>query len=274
MSHWTQTAHDTWQVDGKEHIALASEQEVSWLNVADEGTGALLNNRVQHQAVMTQWSEAEACAVLEQTFEQWTLPRCIKIDNGLPFVNSKCRDNPTMPILWWVGLGIKVIQNTPRQPQENGIVEHLQGTTHRWVNPGLYHTPAQLQEATLEVARRQREVYRIRRKQDKTRLELHPNLTQNPRPYRRTLFSIQRVYQYLAQFVWERKVQPAGTIKLFGKSLPVGYKWRGQKVCVTFDPALNAWIIALSQAGTQLNICPNTWITQHTIFQAIGFSKN
>jgi transposase InsO family protein len=274
LTPWTREVHHTWQIDGKEHVCLANGDKVSWLNVADEGSGSLLSNRVNPNAVMTQWSEEEACAAVEEAFIEWTLPEQIKIDNGLPFVNSKCRDNPTMPVLWWVSMGIQVILNTPRQPQENGIVENLQGTTYRWVDPSQYQSGEQFQEATQEIARRQREVYRIRRKGDKTRKELYPQLEQKPRPYKREDFSIKRVYKYLAEFVWERKVQSSGRVKLFGDYLPVGYKWRGQKTCVTFDPALNAWIITLAKDGTQLNIIPNTWITKETIFQAIGFSKN
>ena len=247
---------------------------MSWLNVADEASGALLKNKVNPNPVMTQWSEPEACAAMEEAFIEWTLPKQIKIDNGLPFVNSSCRDNPTMPVLWWVGMGIKVILNTPRQPQENGIVENLQGTVYRWAVPSQYETRQQLQEATDQTAHRQRAAYRIRRKGDKTRTELYPQLDQRLRPYNREGFSIQRVYKYLAGFVWERKVKSNGRVKIFGDALPVGYKWRGEKVCVIFDPALNAWIIALASDGTQLNIVPNTWINQETIFQAIGFSKN
>lgn len=39
-STWTQEVHHTWQIDGKEQIALQSGEEVSWLNIADEASGA------------------------------------------------------------------------------------------------------------------------------------------------------------------------------------------------------------------------------------------
>jgi hypothetical protein len=98
----------------------------------------------------------------------------------------------------------------------------------------LYHTPKTLRQATTQVAHQQREVYRSRRKDDKTRLELHPELKDNHRPYRRSFFDIGKVYDYLLGFVWQRKVQANGTIKLFGQAPALGYKWRGQNGCVTF----------------------------------------
>ena len=38
--------HDTWQVDAAEHIRLATGQEVSWLRLVDECSGAPLETRV------------------------------------------------------------------------------------------------------------------------------------------------------------------------------------------------------------------------------------
>ncbi len=220
---------------------------------------------------MTQWSLPQACKAMEEAFQDWTLPQRIKIDNGLPFVNSKARQNPTLPILWWVGMGIDVIQNTPCRPQENGIVENLQGTTHRWVNPINYETVELLQQATDEISRRQRDVYRIRRQRDKTRNELYPQLEQCPRPYNRENFCIKKVNQHLATYVWYRKVQAKGGIRIFGQYLPLGSKWSGHNVSIILDPNLNAWIIALASNGTQLNIIPNTIFTKDTIFEGIGF---
>ena len=267
---WTDQVHHTWQIDGKEHIRLRDDQEVSWLHIADEGSGSLLGSEVGLSPVMTQWSESRACQAVEKAFKAWTLPQRIKIDNGLPFANPKTRDIPTMAILWWVGMGIEVVQNTPGRPQENGIVENLQGTACRWVNPSKYSEPPQLQQGLDEVSRRQREVYRIRRKGDKTRTELYPKLTDNPRPYRKKDFCIKKVHQYLAQFVWERSALANGRVKFFGKYLPIGCKWAGAKIAITFDPELNAWIMTLATCGTQVNIVPNKWINKKNIFQKIG----
>jgi hypothetical protein len=248
-------------------------RKIAKKKIADEASSSLLASKVNECSVMTQWSLPQACKAMEQAFQEWTLPKRIKIDNGLPFVNSKARNNPTLPILWWVGMGIEVIQNTPRRPQENGIVENLQGTTYRWVHPASYDNTQDLQRANDEISRRQREVYRIRRKEDKTRKELYPQLDDCPRPYDRTNFCIEKVHQYLSAYVWHRKVEAGGGIKLFGQYFPVGSKWKGQEVSIILDPAINHWIIALASDGTQLNMIPNTIFTQEKIFHGIGFDN-
>ena len=37
---WTKQPNHTWQIDGKGHIELGSGEQVSWMNIADEGTGS------------------------------------------------------------------------------------------------------------------------------------------------------------------------------------------------------------------------------------------
>ena len=43
---WAKQPHDTWQIDGKEQISLRSGQQVSWLNIADEASSAVLDTTV------------------------------------------------------------------------------------------------------------------------------------------------------------------------------------------------------------------------------------
>ena len=77
---------------------------------------------------MAQVPEAAMCEAVNHCFEKEGLPVRIKIDNGLPLVHPHQRDLPTRTVLWWVGLGIEVVCNKPRCPQQNGTVENLQGT--------------------------------------------------------------------------------------------------------------------------------------------------
>ena len=105
------------------------------MNIGDEATGAHLKALVYNVRTVGEIKANLGTQGINESFQRWGLPKRIKIDNGRPFVNSTSRKVPTKTILWWVGLGIKVIQNTPRRPQENGIVECLQGTMCSWSNP-------------------------------------------------------------------------------------------------------------------------------------------
>lgn len=43
---WTDIAHDTWQIDGKELVPLSTGEKVCWETIADEGTSTLLQSSV------------------------------------------------------------------------------------------------------------------------------------------------------------------------------------------------------------------------------------
>jgi len=124
-----------------------------------------------------------ATQIVNKCFERWGLPQEIKIDNGYPFVNPNYMNIPTKAKLWWIGLGINVIQNTPGVPQENGAVECLQGICSRWVNPILIECEYKLQRSLNEVSDFQRNDYQIPGLGYQTRIELYPELEENPRKY-------------------------------------------------------------------------------------------
>ena len=200
---WSVTAHETWQIDGKDRIglsAVSTEEEVSWMSIADEGTTSHLQATVYSCSQVAEINEQQALQDINGCFEKFGMPENIKIDNGKPFVNPKNRDVPTKSILWWVGLGINVIQNPPRTPQDNGAVENLQGTLYRWTKPSIFDNIEDFQNKINEESKFQRESYRIPSKGYKTRKELFPELETNKekRKFTPELFDIQNVYEFLA----------------------------------------------------------------------------
>lgn len=177
------------------------------------------------------------------SFERWQLPAAIKIDNGRPFVHPKHLDVPTWATLWWTGLGIEVIQNTPGRPQENGVVEGLQSTLNRWSNPARYDDLESFQKAVDEAGRIQREVYKVTTQNYQTRLSLFPELTQNKRIYRKENFDFTKVQQYLARKIWRRTVKQSGEIRFMGVPIYVGYRWSAQIVTLSYDPQEDLWVV-------------------------------
>lgn len=181
--------------------------------------------------------------MVNHSFEQWGLPQKIKIDNGRPFVNPSNTDVPTLAILWWTGLGIELIQNTPGRPQENGAVEGLQGTLYRWVNPQKYFDRDSFQLAVNEAGRIQREVYKIPAQAYQTRISLFPKLSNNPRTYSKDKFDFSKVEEFLAKRIWSRKVKQNGEIRFMGEAIYVGYKHAAKQVTLSYDPLESIWSI-------------------------------
>ena len=213
------------------------------------------------------------CQAVNHCFEKEGLPKRIKIYNGLPLVLPHDRDMPTLTVLWWIGLGIEVVCNKPRCPQQNGTVENLQGTCLRWSSPLECHSAQELQDSLDETCRIQRNVFRLRKKQGKTRQELYPQLDANPRRYTPEAFDYGRVKHYLAQQVWNRIVPGCGSISFARNIIYVSNKLVGHTVTVTFDPIENQWIIRDKQ-GKLIKTSQKEIFSEKMIFEIAKMSKN
>lgn len=214
-----------------------------------------------------------ACQMVNDCMVQWGCPQRIKIDNGLPFANAGNRDIPTLTQLWWMGLGIEVILNPVGSPQHNGTVEGLQGICKRWSSPKLYESIESYQQRINQTNRIQREVFRIRKLGDKTRKELYPELWQNPRTYEPKNFSLQKVYDTLADKVWSRQTTKSGTLNFWSQAIYIGKDFVYHPVTITVDPIEKLWLIRASD-GRLLKTSTKTFFNQCQIFKNAGISMN
>lgn len=73
----------------------------------------------------TQVSGTDGQAWMRKVFARWGLPERLRGDNGAPW--GRWNDLPPVLALWWRGLGIALIWNHARRPQENGFVERVNG---------------------------------------------------------------------------------------------------------------------------------------------------
>ena len=212
-------------------------------------------------------------ADLESAFRRWGLPQRIKIDNGYPFKPIRSKELPSLSMLWWIGLGIDATLNNLGSPQENGTVEGLQQITYRWANPASFSNVDQLQKALSKICRQQRETYRIRAKGDKTRLELYPDLEQNPRKYSPQMFDLEKVKQYMARFVFIRKTGSSGVVSIAGTKINVGRNHANPFLSVTYNPDKDIWQVKSAEGKLiRESILPS--ITEKKILNFIPLSKN
>ena len=199
------------------------------------------------------------------------------MDNGYPIVYTAARDVPTPLRLWLIGLGIDAVANRPRRPQDNGTVENLQGTSCRWVNPTQYQTPETLQQGLNAVVREQREVYRLRAKDDLTRLQLFPDLETNTRRWtdEDQMFDIERVYDWLEKIRISRCVYANGRVSFGNFDFQAGTKYKGKNVCITFDRKDKMWHVKLEEDGTFVKSVEGLKITKESVISlSFNMSKN
>lgn len=183
-------------------------------------------------------------AQFRQVFARWGRPEQLRLDNGSPWANWN--DLPTALALWLVGLGIDLLFNPPRTPQDNGVVEKSQDTGQRWCEPQACRTVGHLQANLDAMDRLQREEYPSL--QGRSRTAVFPELQHIRRPYtaawERRAWELRRAQEYLAGFVAVRQANQQGQVSIYARRVSVGARHRGQSVVVQYDPDGQAWLLA------------------------------
>jgi hypothetical protein len=166
---------------------------------------------------------------LIETFERWGKPGAMRVDNGTPFGDPSGMTTSALS-LWLIAVDVDMIWNHPRRPQQNARVEKMQDTTARWAEIQTAGSCQQLQEKLTEVLRLQRESYPVERLGGKTRLVAFPALETSRRPYAASDFQSQKVYAFLCQKLYTRKVASNGQLSHYGQLFYVAYGLREQWV--------------------------------------------
>ena len=184
---------------------------------------------------------------LRNCFEQWGLPKALRVDNGDPWATRS--DVPSALALWLIGLGVKVLLNRPYQSTDNAIVERGHGVLAKWVEAHHARDRQALQKQMDWAIRMQRERYPACEGQ--ARILAHPQLLSNPRLYSRQdeerLWDFERVLSFLAEKLWTRRVDKIGRISLFSSDYSVGRAYTGQDVHIHLDPQSHQWVFETEQ---------------------------
>ncbi len=190
---------------------------------------------------------AETQRYLREAFCRWGLPTRIRVDNGTPW--GSAGDLPTELALWLFGLGVGVVWNPPRRPQDNGVVERSQGTGKRWAEPPTCDSPAELQRRIDDLDRIQREHYPSIGGQ--SRLAAFPALCHSGRTYRledeASIWERDAALAHLSTYTVARDVDSAGVISLGNRSRYVGTALKGKRVYVSLDRYEVEWLIQSKQ---------------------------
>lgn len=213
------------------------------------------------------WNLVPAAAVQEQlrlAFARWGLPNRVRVDNGAPWGSTG--DFPTELSLWLIGLGIEMHWNSPRSPQQNGVVERSQGTSNRWCEPRTCATAQELQERLDRMDKLHRELYPYRDRL--SRMAYFPGLQHSGRPYGRgsepALWEWSRVTEHLSTYVLTRSVDRSGLVSLYNRGRYVGKIHYGKKVYVMYDPQRNEWFFTDIE-GRQLRRQPAEELTRERV---------
>jgi hypothetical protein len=205
-------------------------------------------------------------------FCQWGRPLALRVDNGEPFGSTRPSTTSELA-LCLIALGVEVRANSPGSPQQNGKVERQQGTSMRWAGVLQCKTLQEAQRKLDEACLIQRELYPVTRLKSKTRQEAFPELYQNQRTWNPTDFNPQRTYDFLAKKQYVRKVSANCQITHFGHKARIGSQYKGQSVCLKFNPFTLLWEVFATNGKFIKNLHAH-YLAPHRIKNMTVYSKN
>jgi hypothetical protein len=248
--------HEIWQMDNQEGIRLSNGDVAIICNIRDPFGAAPIASRAFSGKTDKRWRKLEVAEfreVLRTGFTEWqTLPDSVWTDNELRLIGNPGSDFPSHLTLYLAGLGIKHGFIRPATPTDQPQVER----GHRTLDNLAFDEEALKGIAQLQQALdRERQVYlqefpcQASDCDGRPPLVAHPELL-HPRRYYRPeielqLFSMQRVYDFLATFTFERKISNSGSVAL-SHQVSIGRKFarllKDRIVWVRCDPASHEWV--------------------------------
>lgn len=245
--------HEVWQLDSQEKVELRDGEIAVICSVRDPFGAAMIASRAFAAKTAKHWRKldwTEIRQVLREAFAEWrTLPDSVCTDNELVLAGTPCDPFPSKLTLWLRGLGVKHDHIRPHCPTDQPQVER----NHRTLDNFTRDEDSRANVTCLQQALdHERHIYNSSfpsRASDcggRPPLVAHPELLQPRRVYQPelewVLFDLQRVFDYLSTFVFERRVSATGVASL-GRSLySVGRRHAGKTVCVRCDPTSREWV--------------------------------
>ena len=245
--------HEVWQLDHQEGHRLADGSIATVCNIRDPYGAAMIASQAFEVKTKQRWRKltwTEVRQVLRHGFVEWqTLPDSIQTDNEMGLGGNPNDPFPSWLSLYLAGLGIKHRFIRPHCPTDQPQIERSHRTLDGWTaDAGSRQNLTSFQQALDHERALYNQHYPSRASdcQQKSPLEAHPALLAPRRLYRpdweTALFDIQRVFEYLATFTFDRKVNRNGQVTLKGLHYTVGLAYAGQDIQVRLDPSTQEWV--------------------------------
>lgn len=203
----------------------------------------------------------EIQAALITIFKSIGVPQWIKVDNGRPFGDPQLKLVPPIA-LWLIGLGIKVIWNRPATPQDNAVVERSQGVMGKWTEYQKCKHTFDLQMRLWKEVDFHNYHFPIRRRGNKTRIQLFPKLMHTGRDWQPKNFKLNRILIFMAKGCWERKASSSGQVNFYGHRFSIGSRYRHQIISIKLNPRKNCWNI-FEAKGSLVKSQPSAFTEQN-----------
>jgi hypothetical protein len=245
--------HEQWQLDSQEGIRLGNGEIATICNLRDPVGAAMLASQAFEVKTARHWRKldwTEVRSVLRGGFAEWqTLPDSVQTDNELGLAGTPTDALPSRLTLWLAGLGIAHTFIRPGQPRDQPEIERQHRTLDGFVLDATSTQNRLTLQGRLDQERHLYNTAYPTRASDcagRAPLRAHPELRRPRRTYtlqaELQLFDLQRVYDYLATFTFERKVNARGQVSLGSRLYSVGGRYRGHTVRLQLDAQRHHWV--------------------------------
>ena len=232
--------HLEWEMDAQGVRQVTGVGKVSIINIGDPYSHV----RTGSQACLgkSKADTADYQLALRRAFLRYGLPSGLSLDHDSAFFdNTSASPYPSQLHLWAIGLGLTVRFITLGRPTEHGFIERTHQVVDNQAMFGVeFAHPADLQpmlDQRLDFLNRD---YPSRSVGDQAPLTAEPTAIHSGRCYRpeseADLLDLQRVYEYLAQHRWFRRVTAQGQYTLGTQRYGLGKTWANQTVEIHFEP--------------------------------------
>jgi hypothetical protein len=152
-------------------------------------------------------------------------------------------DLATDLVCWLADLGLRVLADPPRRPQDNGVVERFQDVGKSWAEPQRCASAAELQARLDVLDRWQRELDPAIA--GRARTEAYPGLRHSGGVYdparESTTWEIGKDWELLGAHLVPRLVDRQDKVSVSNRPHSVGLLWAGRTIWVGFDADQGAW---------------------------------
>jgi len=241
--------HERWQADFKVKIQVQGLGRTDVFNIRDDFSPVKIGSFVYPYS---EWDDRQVQDALRQAFARWGLCDRFQTDKEKRLVSTGAHPFPSRFTLWLAGLGVE--HEFARCAQENGCAERFHRTWHGRVVKGCsFADHDHLQQVSDEELEwiNGRLPSRGRDCNGRPPLQAYPEAKQPRRLYtleqELEIFSMGRVYQYLAEQHWWRRVSTVGQISIGGHRYSAGMAYAYQDVKVSFDADAVEFVVEDSQ---------------------------
>lgn len=216
--------HDLWELDAQGTIFVKGIGYHSMINIKDSKSKAYcMSFPVSTKGRMSQPTTSSYFWALRLAFEEFGLPQSIQVDRDSVFIDSRSKSPfPSQIHLYLIGLGIEFCFINVAPPLKQSMVERSHQTIDGQVTKGQeYKTWQDLFRNTNKRRKVLNEKYPSRSLGGKAPLTAFPKAKHSGRFYsiekEEELIELHRIYKYLSECCWYRKVSDVKTISLNAK---------------------------------------------------------